>query len=90
MTRLSDGCDELAFENKSLELIWSDNIHLKKKICGPYFTGKIKKSTYFNKYGPSGSFTKAAKGTIKISTFMNNNPISDDFEDIFDDMDEKE
>ncbi|CAG8748595.1 14251_t:CDS:2, partial [Rhizophagus irregularis] len=43
--------------------------------------GKIKKSTYFDKYGPSGSFMKAAKGTIKISTFMNNKPILDGFED---------
>ncbi|RGB33147.1 hypothetical protein C1646_762008 [Rhizophagus diaphanus] len=41
-------------------------------------------------YGPSGSFTKAAKGTIKISTFISNKPIPDDFEDILDDMDKEE
>ncbi|CAG8631670.1 hypothetical protein RhiirA1_466881 [Rhizophagus irregularis] len=39
---------------------------------------------------PSDSFTKAAKGTIKISTFMNNKLIPDDFEDILDDIDEEE
>ncbi|PKK59519.1 hypothetical protein RhiirC2_719764 [Rhizophagus irregularis] len=66
-----------------------NNTHLEKKR-GPYLTRKIKKSTYFDKYGPSGSFTKAAKETIKISTFMNNKPIPDDFEDVLDDMDEEE
>ncbi|CAG8667629.1 10294_t:CDS:1, partial [Rhizophagus irregularis] len=39
---------------------------------------------------PSGSFTKTEKGTIKISTFMNNNPILDDFEDVLNDMDKEE
>ncbi|EXX65481.1 uncharacterized protein OCT59_001857 [Rhizophagus irregularis] len=79
-----------AFEDKPLELTWSDNTHLEKTKRGPYLTGKIKKSTYFDKYRPNGSFTKAAKGTIKISTFMNNKPIPDDFEDVLDDMDEEE
>src|SRR6266542_6802275 len=55
---------------KPLELVWSDNTHLEQKKRRPYLTGKMKKSTYFDKYGPSGSFTKAAKGIIKISTFM--------------------
>src|SRR5271154_5446931 len=49
-------------KNKS-ELVWSNNACLEKKKRGPYLAGKTKKSTYFNKYGPSGSFTKAAKGT---------------------------
>ena len=51
----------------------------------------MKKLTYFDKYGPSGSFTKAAKGTIKISTFMNKNQgIPDDFVKVLDDLDEEE
>ncbi|CAB5168984.1 unnamed protein product [Rhizophagus irregularis] len=79
-----------AFEDKPFELTWSDNTHLEKTKRGPYLTGKIKKSTYFDKYRPNGSFTKAAKGTIKISTFINNKPIPDDFEDVLDDMDEEE
>ncbi|RGB24274.1 hypothetical protein C1646_773324 [Rhizophagus diaphanus] len=33
---------------------------------------KIPKSTYYNKYGPSGSLTKAAAGTKKITNFFNN------------------
>ncbi|PKK63400.1 hypothetical protein RhiirC2_788958 [Rhizophagus irregularis] len=72
----------------NLLLNWSDNTHLEKKN-GTYLMGKIKKSTYFDKYGPSVSFMKAAKGTIKISTFMNNKPILDGFEAVLDDMDEK-
>jgi len=51
----------------------------------------MKKSTYFDKYGPSGCFTKAAKGTAKISTFMNihrSTPI--DFEEILDDVEDEE
>ncbi|CAI2191986.1 12355_t:CDS:1, partial [Funneliformis geosporum] len=61
------------------------------KKRGPYLTGKTKKSTYFDKYELSGSFTKAAKGTIKISTFMNKDKLtSDDFVEVLDDMDEKE
>ncbi|CAI2181705.1 15450_t:CDS:2 [Funneliformis geosporum] len=57
----------------------------------PYLVGKIKKSTYFYKYGPSGSFTKDAKGTANILTFINKNqstPI--DFEEILDDMEDEE
>src|ERR1044071_126021 len=78
-------------DEKKVELIWSDNAHLEKKKRGPYLIGKMKKSTYFDKYGPSGSFTKAAKGTIKISTFINNNKqFPDDFEDVLNDMDEEE
>ena len=44
----------------------------------------MKKSTYFDKYGPSGSFTKAAKGTAKITTYLNK-PTPDDLTDVLDD-----
>ncbi|UZO29111.1 uncharacterized protein OCT59_022601 [Rhizophagus irregularis] len=105
-SRISDELDEWGDENdsgwdddevsllnekKALELTWSDNTHLEQKKRGPYLTGKIKKSTYFDKYGPSGSFTKAAKRTMKISTFMNRNQtIPDDFVEVLDDLDEEE
>ncbi|CAJ0844064.1 14051_t:CDS:2, partial [Entrophospora sp. SA101] len=32
--------------------------------------GKTPKSTYYNKYGPSGSFTKAAAGNEKITSLF--------------------
>ncbi|PKK45876.1 hypothetical protein RhiirC2_834733, partial [Rhizophagus irregularis] len=85
--------DEINFLNEKenkCELVWSDNAHLEQKKRGPYLTGKTKKSTYFDKYGPSGSFTKAAKGTIKISMLMNKHqstPI--DFEEVLDDMEDE-
>src|SRR5580765_8934507 len=34
-------------------------------------TSKIPKSTYYDKYGPNGLFTKAAAGTKKITSFFN-------------------
>ncbi|PKK55757.1 hypothetical protein RhiirC2_801582 [Rhizophagus irregularis] len=34
---------------------------------------KTPKSTYYDKYGPSGSLTKVAAGTKKITNFFNNN-----------------
>ncbi|PKY33513.1 hypothetical protein RhiirB3_452466 [Rhizophagus irregularis] len=44
-----------------------------------------------DEYGPSDSFTKAAKRTMKISTFMNRNQtIPDDFVEVLDDLDEEE
>lgn len=57
-------------ENKS-KLVWSSNAHLEQKKRGPYLTRTTKKSTYFDKYGPSGSFTRAAKGTLNILTLIN-------------------
>src|SRR5437764_15449517 len=62
--------DNLLNERKKVELVWSNNAYLERKKRGPYLTGKTKKSNYFDKYGPSGSFTKAAKGTKKITTFL--------------------
>ena len=39
---------------------------------------------------PSGSFTKAAKGTKKITTFLIKNPIPDDFDKILGDSENDE
>lgn len=78
--------DDLSNEKKvEVELVWSNDAHLEKKR-GSYLTGKTKKSTYFDKYGPSGSFTKAAKGTAKITTFLNKSLVPDDFDEIFDEL----
>ncbi|CAG8475197.1 8085_t:CDS:2 [Diversispora eburnea] len=44
-------------------------------------SGKTKKSTFYDKYEPSDTFTKVAKGTVKIITFINNS-IPDDFDEI--------
>jgi hypothetical protein len=70
------------------KLVWSDNAEFEQKKRGPYLTGKTKKSTYFDKYEPSGCFTKAAKGTAKISTFFKKIP--EDFEEVLDDMEVEE
>src|SRR3989337_1731396 len=88
------GWNEVILPNekeKNCELVWTDSAHLEQKKRGSYLIGKTKKSTYFDKYGPSGSFTKAAKGIIKISTFMNKDKSTpDDFVEVLDDMDEEE
>ena len=65
-------------------MVWSNDAYLERKKRGSYLTGKTKISTYFDKYGPSGSFTKAAKGTKKITTFLIKNSIPDDFDEILD------
>src|SRR5947209_7609865 len=82
---------------KPLELIWTKNAQLEKHKRGPYLTGKTKKSTFYDKYGPSGSFTLAAKGTAKITKFLQpvNNDASpellpDDFLEVLDDVDDEE
>ncbi|CAI2170169.1 12474_t:CDS:2, partial [Funneliformis geosporum] len=78
--------DDLSNEKKvEVELVWSNDAHLEKKRES-YLTGKTKKSTYFDKYGPSGSFMKAAKGTAKITTFLNKSLVPDDFNEIFDEL----
>ncbi|CAB4421001.1 unnamed protein product [Rhizophagus irregularis] len=53
-------------------LVWKDDNHLEKIKRGPYKIGKTPKSTYYDKYGPSGSLTKAAAGTKKITDFFKN------------------
>ena len=64
---------------------------MKQKKCEFYLTGKTKKSTYFDKYRPSGSFTKAAIGTANILTLINKHKsIPDDFDEVLDDMKNEE
>src|SRR5947207_15051521 len=85
------GMKFLPNEKKNCELVWSDSAHLEQKKRGPYLTGKTKKSTYFDKYGPSGSFTKAAIGTANILTLINKHKsIPDDFDEVLDDMENEE
>ena len=57
---------------QKLGLFWTSEANKNIQKSGPYKTGKCPKSTYYDKYGPSGSFTKAAKGTTKITSFWNN------------------
>lgn len=80
---------------KPLELKWTKKAHLEKQRRGSYSNGKTKKSTYYDKYGPNGSFTLAAKGTAKITKYLqpiNNveSPASlpEDFLDVLDDLDD--
>ena len=37
----------------------------------------MKKSTYFNKYESSNSFTKTVKETVKITTYLNKSILND-------------
>jgi hypothetical protein len=55
---------------KKLDLVWKNDNQLEKKKRGPYKIGKTPKSTYYDKYGPNGSLTKAAAGTKKITNFF--------------------
>ncbi len=84
-----DEINLLSEKEDKYKLVWSDNAEFEQKKRGPYLTGKTKKSTYFDKYGPSGCFTKAAKGTAKITSFLNKRQvIPDDFDEVLDDMDD--
>ena len=60
---------------KSFGLVWKDDNHLEKIKRGPYKIGKTHKSTYYDKYGPNGSLTKAASGTKKITNFFKKSDI---------------
>ena len=51
-------------------LKWNANSEFEKTKRDPYKTGKISRSTYYDKWGPSGSFTKSAIGTSKITSFF--------------------
>ena len=62
---------------------------------GPYLTGLTKKSTFYDNYGPSGKWTKAAEGTSKLTDFfgsknkeMIENKTDDDIEGVFANDDE--
>ncbi|RIA88737.1 hypothetical protein C1645_825920 [Glomus cerebriforme] len=51
-------------------LKWNANSEFEKTKRGPYKTSKIPRSMYYDKWGPSGSFTKSAIGTSKITSFF--------------------
>src|SRR5436190_16246015 len=53
-----------------IELVWKKDAYLEKRIRGPYLTGSTKKSTFYDNYGPSGKWTKAAEGTSKLTNFF--------------------
>ena len=61
--------DRLSKDN--LWLKWRVDASLEKSRCGPYNIGKTPKSTYYDKWGPSGSWTAAAKGSPKLERFFN-------------------
>ncbi|CAG8502148.1 4102_t:CDS:2 [Diversispora eburnea] len=46
---------------QKLDLTWKNEADKSIGKRGLYMTGKLPKSTYYDKYGPNGSFTKAAK-----------------------------
>jgi len=78
---------------QTLELVWKDNTILEKHQRSPYLVGPIKKSTYYDKWGPSGIYTVAAKGTKKInkyfSSLKNSNTLSsNEVEEILNSVDE--
>ena len=54
-----------------LWLEWRPDAKLEKSRYGPYKVGKTLKSTYYDKWGPSGSWMMAAKGTPKLESFFN-------------------
>ena len=58
---------------KGLDLVWKNDNELENTKRRPYKIGKTPKSTHYNKYGPTGSFTKAAAGTKKITSFFMKN-----------------
>src|SRR4051794_24821965 len=55
--------------NTPLELRIKKN-DVEKKIRGPYMIGATKKSTWYDKYGPNGSFTKAAANTLQLEKWI--------------------
>ena len=61
--------DRLSKDN--LWLKWRADASLEKSGRGPYNMGKTPKSTYYDKWGPSGSWTAAAKGSPKLERFFN-------------------
>ena len=54
-----------------IELKWTKDAILEKQKRGKYMTGKLPKSTYYDKYDPSDIYTKAAEGSSKITDFLN-------------------
>jgi len=56
--------------NLMCNLKWNADNEFEKKKRGLYKASKISKSTYYDKWGPSGSFTKSAISTSKITSFF--------------------
>ncbi len=52
-------------------LKWRPDAKLEIEKRDPYKVGKTPKSTYYDKWEPSGLWTKAAKGTQKLESFFN-------------------
>src|SRR6185369_10110517 len=69
---MDDAEEEIKINRKlqELKLEWKENAQLEKIKRGSYMKGKTPKSTYYDKYGPSGSFTKAAADNEKITSFF--------------------
>ena len=73
-----------------VELVWKKDAYLEKKMREPYLTGPTKKSTFYDNYGPSGKWTKAAEGASKLTSFFSSknkeiteNETDDDIEETF-------
>ncbi|CAB4474979.1 unnamed protein product [Rhizophagus irregularis] len=60
------------------KLEWNVNNEFEKKKRGPYKTRETPRSTYYDKWGPSGSFTRSAIGTSKITKFFPTQSNTDD------------
>ncbi|PKK68896.1 hypothetical protein RhiirC2_713041 [Rhizophagus irregularis] len=68
---------------------WDDELDVLNEKEDKY--EKTKKSTYFDKYGPSGCFTKAAEGSAKITKFINKHRSTpEDFEEVLNNMEDEE
>ncbi|CAJ0851303.1 13432_t:CDS:2, partial [Entrophospora sp. SA101] len=77
------------------ELKWTDDALLVKQKRSMYMKGKTPKSTYYDKYGPSGSFTKAAEGSSKITQFFpkksqESNNLPSDWREVLDNSDDSD
>jgi hypothetical protein len=69
--------DEEFAELTESKLTWKKNNQFEKMKRGQYLKGKTPKSTYYDKYGPNGLFTKAAADTQKITNFFKVSSIQD-------------
>ncbi|CAI2177240.1 12061_t:CDS:2 [Funneliformis geosporum] len=76
--------DEIDFEKEKniqlKELEWNADNEFEEKKRGPYKIGKTPKLTYYDKWSPSGSFTKSAIGTSKITSEQNESEEEDLYE----------
>src|SRR5688572_16617554 len=89
-SRWDDEVDLLSEKEDKCKLVWSNNAEFKQKKHGPYLAEKTKKSTYFDKYGSSGSFIKVAEEISKISMFFKKNQSTpEDFEKVLNDMEDE-